>query len=208
MLQINKTIISLDIIEKKFICDIQKCHGICCVEGDSGAPLENEELLEIEDALPTIWDDLSEQSKALIEAKGVSYIDQEGDLVTSINNGKECVFTLFDEKGNCQCAFEKAWAEGKIPFRKPISCHLYPIRVKKYRDFVGVNYDQWDICAAARLFGTKESVPVYKFVKEPLIRKFGEEWYKEFLLFVKNSNKPYFYQINEQFDRFKKSFNN
>lgn len=179
MLQIDNTIISLDVIEKKFICDLHKCHGICCVEGDSGAPLEDEELLQIEDALPFVWDDLSEQSKTLIDKQGVSYIDVEGDLVTSINNGKECVFTLFDEKGTCQCAFEKAWNEGKIPFRKPISCHLYPIRVKKYRDFVGVNYDQWDICAAAKIFGDRENVPVYVFLKEPLIRKFGEEWYKE-----------------------------
>lgn len=179
MLQIDDTIISLDLIEKKFICDVQKCHGVCCVEGDSGAPLEEEELAQIEDALPEIWDELSEVSQENIRKSGISYIDEEGDLVTTINKGKECVFTLFDEEGTCKCAFEKAYFEGRISFRKPVSCHLYPIRVKEYKDFKGVSYDTWDICEPARIFGQQKGVPLYVFLEEPLIRKFGEDWYKQ-----------------------------
>lgn len=179
MLQIDDTLISLDIIEKKFICDVQKCHGVCCVEGDSGAPLEEDELKEIEEALPVIWDDLLAASKDNIEKNGTSYIDVDGDLVTTINNGKECVFTLFEKDGSCRCAFEKAYFDGRIPFRKPISCHLYPIRVKQYKEFKGVNYDKWDICEAARIYGQKEGVPLYVYLKEPLTRKFGEDWYRQ-----------------------------
>lgn len=186
MLQIDDTIISLDIIEKKFICDIQKCHGVCCVEGDSGAPLEESELKEIEDALPIIWDDLLDASKENIKKNGVSYVDVDGDLVTTINNGKECVFTLFDKNGTCKCAFEKAHSEGRIPFLKPISCHLYPVRVKQYEEFKGINYDKWEICEAARLFGQKEQVPVYVFLKEPLTRKFGEDWYRQLVYAAEN----------------------
>lgn len=189
MLQIKDTIISLDILEKKFICDISKCHGVCCVEGDSGAPLEKDELEEIEKALPVVWDHLSEQSQKNIKENGTSYVDVEGDLVTNINNGKECVFTLFEEDGTCKCAFEKAWEEGKIAWRKPISCHLYPIRTKQYKHFVGVNYDKWEICEAARIFGEKEGVPLYVFLKEPLQRKFGEEWYEELTIAAEHLKK-------------------
>lgn len=179
MLQIDDTLISLDIIEKKFICDISKCHGQCCIDGDSGAPIEEEELQLIEEALPVVLPELSKEARRIIKLQGVSYIDAEHERVTSIIHGRECVFTLIDDKGNCKCAFEKAWEEKKIPFRKPVSCHLYPIRVKQYSEFKGVNYDTWDICEPARIFGSKEGVPVYKFLKEPLIRKFGQDWFNQ-----------------------------
>lgn len=182
MLQIGKTLISLDVIEKKFLCDLGKCHGACCVEGESGAPLLQDEILEIENVLDEIWDDLSPKSQALIEEQGVAYVDNEGDMVTSIVNGKECVFTYFEEDGTCKCAIEKAFNAGKISFRKPSSCFLYPIRIKEYKEFTAVNYDAWDLCKPALLLGEKIGVPVYKFLKIPLTEKFGEAWYEELSL--------------------------
>lgn len=179
MIQIDDTIISLDVFKEKFLCNLSGCHGECCIEGDAGAPLEDNEVAELEKVLPVIWDDLSPEAQAVIKKQGVSYVDCEGDLVTSIVNGKDCVFTCYDKKGTCFCAIEKAYREGKVSFYKPVSCHLYPIRVEKYAKFEAVNYHRWDVCKAAVLLGQKENLPVYKFLKEPLIRKFGEEWYKE-----------------------------
>jgi hypothetical protein len=179
MLQIDDTIISLDIFEKTFSCDLSRCRGECCVEGEAGAPLEKEEIPILEELLPIVWDDLSEKSKALITEQGVSYIDEDGDAVTSIVNGCECVFTYFDEKGICKCAIEKAYREGKTDFYKPLSCHLYPIRLEKYPEFTAVNYHKWSVCNSAWELGKKAGIPVYKFLREPLIRRFGKEWYEE-----------------------------
>jgi hypothetical protein len=179
MLQIQDTLISLDLIEQEFCCNLTHCRGICCVEGDSGAPVELEEVLELDNALPKVWEDLSEKAKRTIEKQGVVYADRDGELVTSIVDGKDCVFTCYDENGICLCAIEKAWREGKINFMKPISCHLYPIRVKKFPDFIAVNYQEWNICSGARLYGQQMGLPVYQFLKEPLLRKFGQEWYDE-----------------------------
>ena len=131
------------------------------------------------DLLPVIWEDLSSEAQAVIEKQGVCYKDEDGDLVTSIVNGKDCVFTCYDEKGCCYCAIEKAYREGKVDFYKPVSCHLYPIRVQKYSEFKAVNYHRWSVCKAAVLLGEKEDMPIYKFLKEPLVRKFGEDWYTE-----------------------------
>ena len=142
MLQIDDTIISLDLLDQRFVCDLDTCKGICCVEGDDGAPLEEEEVKIIEDLLPIIWDDLTEVSKALIKKQGVSYIDSDGEPVTSIVNGEECVFTYTDDQGQCKCAIEKAYREGKTDFYKPISCHLYPVRLQKYEEYTAVNYHQ------------------------------------------------------------------
>ncbi len=179
MLQIDDTIISMDVIESQFICDLCKCKGQCCVDGDSGAPLEQEENDKINEILPLIWDELSPKAQALINEQGISYRDYDGELVTSIINGKECVFTYFDENEVCKCAIDSAYREGRISVPKPISCHLYPIRLQKYRDFTAVNYHKWSICAPAVKFGKKEGVALYKFLKEPLIRKFGEQWYEQ-----------------------------
>ena len=179
MLQIQDTVVSLELIERKFVCDIPVCKGECCVEGESGAPLEKEEVQKLKDVLPLVWDDLPESSKELIEKQGVSYIDDDGDDVTSIVNGDECVFVYKDENGYAKCAVEKAFLAGKTDFHKPISCALYPVRVDKHRTFSAVNYHQWHICKCAEILGEKEGVPVYKFLKNPLIRKFGEDWYKE-----------------------------
>jgi len=179
MLQIDDTIISLDLLDQRFVCDLDACKGICCIEGDDGAPLEEEEVKIIEDLLPIIWDDLTEKSKELIKKQGVSYIDSDGEPVTSIVNGEECVFTYTDEHGQCKCAIEKAFREGKTDFYKPISCHLYPVRLQNYEEYTAVNYHQWSVCNCARKLGGKLGVPVYQFLKEPLIRKFGSEWFEQ-----------------------------
>ena len=147
----------------------------------------------MEELLPMVWDDLSENAKAIIREQGIFYIDEAGDFVTSIVNDGECVFTFFDEKGICRCAIEKAYQEGKTDFCKPISCHLYPVRLEKYRDFIAVNYQKWPICQAACHSGEKAGTRLYRFLKEPLIRRFGEEWYEQLEIageeFYKNSNK-------------------
>lgn len=179
MIQIDDTIISLDIFKEKFLCNLDACKGECCIEGDAGAPLEKEEVEQLKKVLPVIWEDLSPEAQAVIEKQGVCYEDEDGDLVTSIVNGKDCVFTCYDKNGCCYCAIEKAYREGKVDFYKPVSCHLYPIRVQNYPEFKAVNYHRWSVCKAAVLLGQKENMPVYKFLKEPLIRKFGEAWYAE-----------------------------
>ena len=179
MFLIQNTLVSLDVLEKDFCCDLDKCRGCCCIEGDAGAPVEMDEVAKLEEVLPLIWNDLAPEAKAIIDKQGVVYTDEEGDLVTSIVNGKDCVFTCYDEKGCCYCAIEKAFRAGKVDFCKPVSCALYPIRVGDYGPYKAVNYHRWNVCKAAVLLGQKENLPVYKFLKEPLIRKFGEDWYKE-----------------------------
>lgn len=178
MIQIDDTLVSLDVIERHFLCDLSHCKGECCIEGDSGAPLEKEEEAELEKLLPEVWNDLAPEAQAVIRKQGVAYKDADGDLVTSIVGDKNCVFTCQDDDGTCKCAIEKAYREGRVSFYKPVSCHLYPIRITEYDTFRAVNYHRWDVCRAAELLGEKEKVPVYKFLKEPLIRKFGKEWYE------------------------------
>ena len=179
MLQVGSALVSLDVIERFFVCDLEKCLGACCIEGDAGAPVSEEECRKLKEILPVIWDDLLPEAKSVIERQGVAYVDEEGDLVTSIVNGMDCVFTCYGNNGMCQCAVEKAFREGKIDFYKPVSCHLYPVRLKEYKDFAAVNYHRWKICKAAEVLGRREKVRVYEFLKEPLIRRFGEKWYND-----------------------------
>jgi len=179
MLQIQDTIISLDIIDEYFSCDLSVCKGICCVEGDVGAPVEESEIACMEKALPAIWDDLSPAAKEVIEKQGFAYRDADGEYVTSIVDGEDCVFTCYDENGYCRCAIEKAFREKKIEFTKPISCHLYPVRLSHLDEFRAVNYHCWRVCKSAVVMGKKSNVKVFQFLKEPLIRKFGEEWYEQ-----------------------------
>ncbi|WP_372642140.1 DUF3109 family protein [Ancylomarina sp.] len=190
MLQIGNAIVSLDVIEKKFICDFGKCKGACCIEGDSGAPLDEDEKAILEEIYPNIKEYLTEKGIEEIEKQGTSVIDADGDLVTPIINGKECVYTVF-ENGLALCGIEKAFIDGKITYRKPISCSLYPIRIEKYPEFDAVNYNKWSICGPARELGFKMGTPVYKFLKEPLIRKYGEEWYKELEYAAENLEEIY-----------------
>ncbi|MGL5682747.1 MAG: DUF3109 family protein [Marinifilaceae bacterium] len=178
MIQIDDTLISFDIFEKLFSCDLASCKGVCCIEGDSGAPLEESELQEIADNYEQIKPYMKPEGISAIETHGYGEIDSDGDLVTPLINGVECAYAI-EENGSCWCAIEKAWYEGKCSFRKPISCHLYPIRITKYTEFEAVNYNKWSICKCALAKGKKEHMPVYKFLKEPLIRKYGEDWYKQ-----------------------------
>jgi hypothetical protein len=179
MLQIGETVVGLDIIEENFCCNLAVCKGWCCVDGESGAPLENEEVAILEKVLPEVWDDLAPEAQEVINKQGVAYKDRDGDMVTSIVNGQDCVFTYHDPKGICRCSIEKAYREGRIDFYKPISCHLYPIRLQKFKDFTAVNYHRWSICKPAIAFGKENGLRIYQFLKEPLIRKFGENWYRE-----------------------------
>lgn len=179
MIQIQNTLISDDIFEEQFICDLCKCKGQCCVEGESGAPITREEFDKINEILPEIRKDLSPKALELIERQGIAYTDTDGELVTSIIEGKECVFARFDANGVCKCAIDSAFREGRISVQKPISCHLYPVRLHEYADFTAVNYHRWSVCQPALKLGRKEGVPLYRFLREPLIRKFGEEWYGE-----------------------------
>ena len=184
MIEIGDVLISMDCITEKFCCDLDACKGCCCVEGDAGAPVTLDEVMEIEDALDTVWGSLSAQAQAVIDKQGVSYIDKTGELVTSIVAGRDCVFTCHDN-ACCLCTLEKAFREGKSKFVKPISCALYPIREKKMRNgYTALNYDKWDICNAARKKGNELGLPVYRFLKEPLIRRFGSQWYQELELVV------------------------
>lgn len=182
MFQIGDTIVARDVIEEEFLCNLSACKGCCCVEGEAGAPLELEEVSKLEEVLSVVWDDLSPKAQAEIGQNGVAYKDHDGDMVTSIVDGEDCVFTYYDDAGICKCAIEKAYREGKIDFYKPISCHLYPIRIQQYREFVAVNYSRWSICCDAVTLGKKEKLKVYQFLKEPLVRRFGEGWYNELCL--------------------------
>jgi len=177
MIEIDKTLISDDVIQEQFLCDLTACKGACCVHGDAGAPLEEEELSVLDDQYINIKSFLREEGIAAIEQNGKYTLDADGDYVTPLVNGKECAYVVFDAEGITKCGIEKAYEQGVTSFRKPISCHLYPIRTKKYEKFEAVNYHQWDICKAAVLCGKKEKLPVYKFLKEPLILKYGKEWY-------------------------------
>lgn len=179
ILQVGDVLLSPEILTERFCCDYEKCRGICCVEGNAGAPVTLEEIGEIEDVLDDVWSDLSAQAQSVIDRQGVAYNDPEGDLVTSIVGGKDCVFTCYDG-GNCLCALERAFRQGRTHFCKPISCSLYPIRAKRFGDgSVGLNYHRWAICRDAVRKGEELDIPVYKFLREPLIRCFGEAWYKE-----------------------------
>lgn len=179
MIQIQDIIASFDVLTKEFCCDLTACKGACCIDGDAGAPVTKDEIAAIEELLPIIWEELSPEAKQVIKDQGISYTDPEGETVISIVNGKDCVFTCHDKKGYCYCSIERAFRQGRCQFIKPVSCHLYPIRVKKLGDGWGLNYNRWDVCHAAVLKGQKEHLPLYKYLKEPLIRRFGNEWYQE-----------------------------
>jgi len=206
IIQVGNVLLSSDILTERFCCDLTACKGQCCVEGDAGAPVTLEEIGEIEDCLDAVWSDLSASAQSVIDRQGVAYTDQEGDLVTSIVHNKDCVFTYYEDlpprsaeeplQGKdpsprekdmegatgalCLCALEKACRAGKTKFIKPISCALYPIRAKEFSNgTIGLNYNRWAICEPARKKGLELNLPVYVFLKEPLIRRFGEDWYQE-----------------------------
>lgn len=187
MIAIDNTIVSEHLLEKKFVCDLNACKGECCVAGDAGAPLDEEEIAILED----IWDEvkpyLPKDGVKAIEKQGVFVIDEDGDYTTPLVKGKHCAFTIFDD-GIAKCGIEQAFYDGKVNWKKPISCHLYPVRITKFKTYDAVNYHKWEVCKPACECGAKLNVPVYKFLKEPLIRKYGKDWYKQLELADKMKN--------------------
>lgn len=179
MLQIGDTLVSLDLAEEFFCCDLEACKGQCCIEGDAGAPITEAERAAIERVLPVIKDDMIPQGREAVERDGVAYVDEEGDLVTTIVDGRNCAFTCYAPGGVCLCAIEKAHREGRCEFLKPVSCHLYPLRLTEYPTFTAVNYHRWKICRPAVRKGRELGIRLYQFLREPLIARFGQEWYDE-----------------------------
>lgn len=182
MLQIQDKLVSLDLAERCFCCDLSKCLGECCIEGDAGAPITEAEHEILKKLVAVVKDDLSPAAREVIEKSGVAYVDEEGDLVTQIVDGRNCVFTTYGPGGMCLCALDKAFREGRSSFRKPISCYLYPLRVTEYDGFTAVNYHRWKICRCAEKNGRALGMPLYKFMREPLIAAFGQEWYDELVM--------------------------
>ena len=198
ILQIGDVLISSDILTEQFCCDLAACKGQCCIEGDAGAPVTLDEVMEIESCLDEAWGDMSASAQAVVDKQGVAYTDQEGDLVTSIVGGKDCVFTYYDDIADfntgepihqcCLCALEKAFRQQRSTFCKPISWALYPIREKRFaskqpdgstQEIVALNYHRWEVCRPAVKKGRELGLPVYRFLEGPLVRRFGREWYDE-----------------------------
>ncbi|MGJ8665061.1 MAG: DUF3109 family protein [Patiriisocius sp.] len=179
MFQLGKTIVSEDLIEKDFVCNLGACKGECCVAGEAGAPVSKEEVSILKEIYPKVKPFLRPEGIASIEAQGTHIVSDLDELETPLVNGEECAYVNFSENGTAGCGIEDAYNAGEIDFKKPISCHLYPVRVQDYSEFAAVNYHKWPICNDACTLGNELKVPVYKFVKEALIRKFGVHWYAE-----------------------------
>jgi hypothetical protein len=179
MFQLGKTIVSEDLIEKEFVCNLGACKGACCVEGSAGAPVTKEEVNILKEIYPKVKPFLRPEGIAAIEAQGTHVVSDLNELETPLVNGNECAYVTFTDHGIASCGIEDAYNAGEVPFQKPISCHLYPVRVQDYSEFSAVNYHKWPICNDACTLGKELQVPVYKFVKEALIRKFGKNWYAE-----------------------------
>lgn len=179
MFQLGKTIVSEEIINKDFVCNLSACKGACCVDGDAGAPVDEEETRILDEIYPKV--------KPFLRKKGIEAIEEQGtyiktdldELETPLIDGGDCAYVTFDEKGTALCGIEEAYNQGAIDWKKPVSCHLYPVRIQKYSEFSAVNYHRWQICDDACSLGAELQVPVYKFVKDALIRKFGKDWYSE-----------------------------
>lgn len=179
MFQLGKTIVSEDIIEKEFVCNLGACKGECCIAGEAGAPVTEEEVSILKENYPKIKPFLRPEGIVSIAAQGTHIVSERGELETPLVNGNECAYVTFTSNGTASCGIEDAYNAGEITFKKPISCHLYPVRVQDYSEFAAVNYHRWPICNDACTLGKELQVPVYKFVKEALIRRFGEHWYAE-----------------------------
>lgn len=184
MIQVGNVLVSDDVLSKRFVCDLDKCKGACCVEGDLGAPVTEEEIEILEDIYDEVEPYLSEAGKKAVEDQGVVVSDWEGEFSTPTINGRECAYAIYDDKNILKCGIEEAYSDGKIEWQKPISCHLYPIRVQKLQEIDALNYDSWSICSPACALGEELKVEVYKFLKGPLTRKYGAEWYEELVRVV------------------------
>ena len=179
MFQLGKTIVSENLIDKDFVCNLSACKGACCIDGDAGAPLNIEETNILDDIYPKIKSFLRKEGIEAIEKQGTWITSDFGELETPLINGADCAYVIFDDKNTALCAIEEAYNQGIVDWKKPVSCHLYPVRVKEYSEFAAVNYDKWEICDDACSLGKELQVPVYKFVKQALVRKFGQNWYDE-----------------------------
>jgi len=179
IIEIGDKLVSDELFEKEFVCNLSACKGVCCIEGDEGAPLTIEEVDLLEENIDEIKPYMTKEGIDMVESKGVFYIDQENEPVTNLVNGKECTFVFRDDQGVTKCSIETAYRKGEISFNKPLSCHLYPIRVKKYHSFLSLNYHEWPICKDACTLGAELKVSVYRFLKEPIIRAFGKDFYTE-----------------------------
>lgn len=188
MIQIGETVVSETILEKNFVCNLNACKGACCIEGDAGAPLEKNELEELEKAYPIVKEYLSKDSIEALE-EDLYTIDSDGEFVTQLVNNKECAYVMFDNNNIAKCGIEQAYLDKKINFRKPISCHLFPVRLSKLKHYTAVNYAYWNICDDACKLGNELQVKTYQFLKDPLIRKFGEKWFEELELVDQHLNK-------------------
>ncbi|GGK71496.1 DUF3109 family protein [Rufibacter glacialis] len=186
MIVLQNTVLSDDLKEKFFVCNLEKCKGACCVEGDLGAPLEQDELPILAEVYAYVKPYMSAEGVAAVEAQGLFVEEFNGDFSTTTIGNRECAYAIYDENLTLKCAIEAAYLDGKISWKKPISCHLYPIRITKYDGFEALNYDRWEICNPACSFGQELGVPVYKFLREPLIRRYGQEWFQELEELVTN----------------------
>jgi len=181
MIQIDDVVVSRTVFEKKFVCDLSACKGACCVDGEGGAPLTDEEIEILTDNLETIKPYADERGQKVIEEQGIWMRDTDGEKVTTLVDGAQCSFVFFDADGSSKCGVEQAFNDGKIDFIKPISCHLYPIRLREYRKFTAMNFHEWEICEPACACGEELEVPVFRFLKEPITRKFGDEFFEKLL---------------------------
>lgn len=189
MLIVGNVLVSEELIDKCFCCDLEKCKGFCCVEGDSGAPIAQDEVADLEEYFPIFSKYMTEEGVAVVENGGTFVFDGNDSFDTPlVESNDACAFAYF-EKGIAKCAIEKSFRNGEIPFRKPISCYLYPIRISKVGDYEALNYNQWNVCSSAVENGYKNSIPIYKFLKEPLIQMYGEEWFEELDTIAKLKNK-------------------
>lgn len=179
MFQLGKTIVSEDVLDRDFVCNLTACKGACCIDGEAGAPLEKEEIRILQDIYPKVKPFLRKEGIKAIEAQGTSITNDFGHYETPLIDGADCAYVIFGKNGTALCGIEEAYNQGEIDWKKPVSCHLYPIRVRDYSEFSAVNYHRWEICDDACTLGKELQVPVYKFVKEALIRKFGKDWYSE-----------------------------
>lgn len=179
MFQLGKTIVSEEIIENDFVCNLNACKGQCCIDGDAGAPLDDKETEILVDIYADVKPFLSAEGIKVIEDQGAFVKGEDGEWETPLIDGSECAYVIFSEDKIAKCGIEEAYNQGKIDWKKPVSCHLYPVRVKEYTELTAVNYHRWEICDPACSLGEELKVPVYKFVKEALVRKFGKKWYVE-----------------------------
>ncbi len=190
MFQLGKTIVSEEIIEQDFVCNLNACRGACCIDGEAGAPLEDEETEILVELYAKVKPFLRPEGVAVIEEQGAFVKGEDGEWETPLIGGKECAYAIFEDNGTAKCGLEEAYEKGATSWKKPISCHLYPVRVKEYTALTAVNYHKWEICDPACALGKELQVPVYQFVKEALIRKFGSAWYAELEEVAKTHTRP------------------